>query len=137
LLDTNVLVHLVRGDHAGQRIAQEFGLLRRADRPLISIVTVGEMLALAKKFAWGPNKRSSIREIASELVVLDIKSEGVLERYAQISDHCRKGPMQQNDMWIAACASVAHAEVLTFDKDFERLIPDMVKGVVLEYEGGS
>jgi tRNA(fMet)-specific endonuclease VapC len=53
LLDTNVLVHLVRGNEFGRSVNQAYGLADRKERPLISVVTVGEMLSLAKKLSWG------------------------------------------------------------------------------------
>lgn len=47
LLDTNILVHLLRGDVVGQRLAVDYDLFNRPNQPLISFVTVGEMYALA------------------------------------------------------------------------------------------
>lgn len=46
LLDTTVLVELVRNREVGQRMDRDFALTTRADRPLISIVTVGEAMSL-------------------------------------------------------------------------------------------
>jgi predicted nucleic acid-binding protein len=53
LLVTNILVHLVRGNEFGRSVNQSYGLADRKERPLISVVTVGEMLSLAKKLTWG------------------------------------------------------------------------------------
>ena len=59
LLDTNVLFHLVRGNAFGRAVNQSYGLTDRKERPLISVVTVGEMLSLAKKLSWCCRSRGS------------------------------------------------------------------------------
>jgi len=114
LLDTNVLVHLVRGGSIGQRINRELRLTDRPERPIISVVTVGELHALARKLGWGGGKRSMLDELVRQLVVVDINFDGVIQRYAEIDHFSEKEtkparPLGQNDMWIAACAAVYDA----------------------------
>lgn len=58
ILDTNVLVQLIRGNAIGLALDTAFALRSRQDRPLISVVTVGEMLALAKSLG-GAKGRST------------------------------------------------------------------------------
>ncbi len=41
LLDTNILIHLLRGDAVGQRLVADYDLFKRPQRPLISFVTKG------------------------------------------------------------------------------------------------
>jgi predicted nucleic acid-binding protein len=53
LLDTNVILHLVRGNALGKRLASVFGLLDTVYRPLVSIVTHGELLVMADRNQWG------------------------------------------------------------------------------------
>lgn len=43
LLDTNILVYLIRGKAVGQAIEANFGLRGALNRCVISVVTVGEM----------------------------------------------------------------------------------------------
>lgn len=50
LLDTNILVHLVRGDAVGQHIRSKYSPALLEPRPLISIVTEGELRSLAYQF---------------------------------------------------------------------------------------
>jgi len=50
LLDTNILLELVRNKDVGRQISSQFGLADAVHRPLISIVTVGEIWALADQF---------------------------------------------------------------------------------------
>jgi tRNA(fMet)-specific endonuclease VapC len=41
LLDTNIVIHLVRGSSVGQTVDSRFHLRSRAERPLVSVVTEG------------------------------------------------------------------------------------------------
>lgn len=60
LLDTSIVLHLVRGKATGEALDRTFGLRDRLERPLISIVTVGELLAFARRRGWGSAKVWSI-----------------------------------------------------------------------------
>lgn len=129
LLDTNVLIQLVRGNEIGRRIDTNYQLRARLERPLISIITVGESLALARKFKWGKAKADQLKELLSEVVLVDINHASVLEKYAEISDYLENigQPMGQNDMWIAATAAVSNSWLLTTDTDFDRLHPTLIR----------
>ena len=48
-----VLVDLIRNNDWGQRIESDFGLTQRAERPLYSTVTEGNLLALGAGWGWG------------------------------------------------------------------------------------
>lgn len=48
ILDTNVLIHVIRNSTLGNRIQEEFDLRGRAERPLMSIVTVVKLSPLHK-----------------------------------------------------------------------------------------
>ncbi len=56
LLDTNVLVHLVRGDAVWARVRATYQPLLIDPRPLISVVTAGELRSLALQFNWQAEK---------------------------------------------------------------------------------
>ncbi len=56
LLDTNILVHLIRNDSVAQRLEADHQLTARRERPLVSEVTSGEIRALALKWGWGSGK---------------------------------------------------------------------------------
>ena len=143
LLDSNVLVHLIRGNNIGQRIANDHQLLQRAERPLISIVTVGELRALATKLGWGAAKQRQLEELLAELVVVNLNQGDIVKHYAAIDYYCEKvmkpaRPMGQNDLWIAATAAAADAHLLTTDRDFDHLKPQFIKLVRLDpATGGS
>lgn len=131
ILDTNILVHYARGSNLARRIEREYKLLQRVSKPIISVVTKGEILALASKFNWGEEKKRAILDLLSNLVIANINSDAVLNRYAQISHYLSTlkpaVTIGQNDMWIAATASCLDAHVLSTDKDLSWLHPAWIK----------
>lgn len=56
LLDTNVVLQLVRNNATGQAIDQKYSLTSRRETPIISIVTVGEARAFAAHLGWGEER---------------------------------------------------------------------------------
>lgn len=94
VLDTNILVHLVRGRAAGCHLDSTYGLSTAAVRPLISVTTVGECLSLAKQFGWGSSKEKLLVGLLKQLVVVDINDPKVLDAYADIDFASRKGGEQ-------------------------------------------
>lgn len=125
LLDTSVLVHLFRNDDIGQKVAADNSLLERSEKPLISIVTVGEALAIAEKNGWGKPKKDRLTVLLTQLVVVDINSLNVLVKYATIDAWCKSNGkcLGKNDLWIAATASAVGAHLLTCDQDYAPLDP--------------
>ncbi|MGH2360724.1 MAG: PIN domain-containing protein [bacterium] len=123
LLDTNIVILLVRGGPLGQAIDRQFQLRGRPDRPLISVVTLGEALAFARQHGWGAANMDRLRALLREFVPVDLNTQQVLERYAEISEFLRSNgrTVSNNDVWIAACASAAGATLLTTDRDFDPL----------------
>jgi tRNA(fMet)-specific endonuclease VapC len=128
LLDTSIVIHWFRGKEVAQRIDATFGLKARADKPLISVVTVGEALGFARQRNWGEKKVESLRDLLRELVVVDINSSEILDRYSEIRALDKSGGwnLSHNDTWIAATASVIKALLLTTDKDFGRVDPSIL-----------
>ncbi|HSM50324.1 MAG TPA: type II toxin-antitoxin system VapC family toxin [Thermoanaerobaculia bacterium] len=123
LLDTNVVVHLFRGKATGESIDRAFAIRTRRERPLLSVVSVGELHSLARGWGWGEKKIEALRTLISELVVVDIQRAPILDRYAEIDAFCKANGFQlgNNDTWIAATAAATGALLLTCDKDFDPL----------------
>lgn len=121
LLDTNVLLNLIR---------------KKAELPpysAISIITIGELKALATKRRWGYQKRLTLEKILGEIPVFGIELSltdvyATVDAYSQgelISDPLPTGissrNMGKNDIWIAATALFYDAELHTADNDFDHL----------------
>ncbi len=123
LLDTNIVVALIRGNPLGQRINAQYKLQHNLYRCLVSVVSVGELIALGRAFGWGRQKLSKLRGLLEELVWIDINSWDILEAYGEIYDISNQSgrSMGENDIWIAATAKVTGAVLLTTDKDFDHL----------------
>ena len=88
---------------------------------MISVVTIGEMLALALKNNWGNQRTEQLRDRLALLAVVDISSNEVLERYAELDAFCQQQGLSpgKNDLWVAACATALDAVLLSTDKDFQ------------------
>src|SRR6266852_1303292 len=114
LLDTNILVHLIRGKAVGLAIEAHFGLRGALNRCVISVVTVGEMYALARKWNWGARKQADLQKLLGQLVWVDINHPDILTAYGEIDDLSNRAgrPMGKNDVWIAATAKVSGATLL-------------------------
>ncbi len=133
VLDTNILLHYLRESALSVYIDKQFNPLNSmVHDAIISVVTVGEIKSIAKINRWGKKKLHKIELLCEELLITDINSEDLLERYAEI-DAFSQGKlidrplsisarnMGKNDLWIAATASILDATLLTTDKDFNHL----------------
>ena len=137
LLDTSVLLALIRGDATGKAVDQRFQLRSSKTRSFVSIVTHGEIHVLARRNEWGKQKLSTLKNALDNLVTIDIHHQKVLDAYVEIDLHSLRHPdgarnMGKNDLWIAACAKAAGLTLLTTDKDFAWLSPDLLRLEVIE-----
>lgn len=142
MLDTNVLIQLIRGRDVGRRIDAHLGLRERPERPIVSVVTVGELRALALKFGWGDRKRAALDELVRQLVSVDINIDLVITRYAEIDQYAEREvkparPLGQNDMWIAASAAAFEAHLVTTDHDFDHLAPRFIERTKIDAHTGD
>ena len=133
LLDTNIILHLIRGKETARRVDELFQIRHRTERPLISIVSVGEALALSRKWAWGEQKRGDLEELMRELVIVDIRSRDVLDHFAELHSFTRSHGriIGDNDLWIAATAAATGAHLITTDADFDILHPDRIRRTLI------
>jgi tRNA(fMet)-specific endonuclease VapC len=129
LLDTNILVHLVRGDGVGQHLRNKYSLAFLEPRPLISIVSEGELRSLVYQFRWGMSKAEQALFYLSYFKRVSIDQQDVYETYAAIDVYSVSvgRSMGKNDLWIAATAHVMGATILTTDRDFDHLAPQFLK----------
>lgn len=123
LLDTSVLIALIRGKALGVHIDQAFGLTASLHRHVVSIVTQAELMVLADRNSWGSEKRATLERAIENVVVLPIDGADLLQAYVRISAAGHAGPggarnMGKNDIWIAATALYTNLPLLTTDKDF-------------------
>ena len=122
-LDTNILLAYVRGRELYNKIAAQYALSMSNPAPIISVVSEGELRALALQFVWGEARRRVMERQLSYLTVIPLPFSRIIQIYAEIDDYSRRSGMAmgKNDLWIAATASVTGTRLLTTDKDFDHL----------------
>ena len=128
LLDTSVILHLVRGNSLGEHLANTFALRDLVYRPFVSVVSHGELRVMADRNSWGAKKLDALEHALNNLVTLDLNDRAIIDGYVEVSRVSRSVSggarnLSDNDLWIAACAKAAGAVLLTTDKDFLHLNP--------------
>jgi tRNA(fMet)-specific endonuclease VapC len=132
VLDTSALLSLIRGKELGQQIDSAFGLRAFFHRHVISIVTHGELYAMANRNNWSQDKRNVLAHALNELVTVNIDNKPLVEAYVQVEASCRnvaggERNMGHNDMWIAATSMVTGLPLITTDKDFQHLDVNLIR----------
>lgn len=132
LLDTNILLVYLRDQNTKAFLEETYHPFDLPNIPIISVVSVGEIKSLALRNYWGIKRLKALDNFLNELVIADINSEDVIEKYAEIDAYSqgklKSNPlgmsarnMGKNDLWIAATASVTGSKLLTTDSDFDHL----------------
>lgn len=129
ILDTTILVHWVRQDRTGQFLKNTYALDERAERPLFSTISEGEIVGLAKCWKWGETKLNALGSLVNELIRFEASLPEVIAAYSDLyfEDQRLGKNTGENDLWIAACAKAADAILLTCDKDFLWLSPSLIR----------
>jgi predicted nucleic acid-binding protein len=128
LLDTNILVHLVRGDRTGEEIKARYAPYTKDPKPLICSVTDGELRSLSLQFSWGPLKMNKMNFALDYFGRVPIERRDLMDTYAAIDFFSKSQGinMGKNDVWIAAAAYTSGARLVTTDDDFDHLDPPFV-----------
>jgi len=105
-----------------------------ADVIIVPVIVIGE---LRYGFANGarPDENEAVlqRFLATEGVRLTDVTLDTTKVYAELYMYARKNGkvLSFNDLWIAALAKQLHMPLLTLDKDFEVLRPQLPAGLLL------
>jgi tRNA(fMet)-specific endonuclease VapC len=132
LLDTNILLIYMRNDSLTAKIDHQFDPLTYPNRPLVSVVSLGEIHSLALRNQWGEKRMDLLDRFLKKFLIADINVETIIRRYAEIDAYSQgkltgkplsmsARNMGKNDLWIAATASVLKAKLMTLDNDFDHL----------------
>jgi predicted nucleic acid-binding protein len=136
LLDTNILIQLVRGNKTAKEV-KSFVEKLTDPQIFISVVNIAEAESLVVQWNWGKNNVESLRKIIENIITIDIEqnNQALLDTYVNI-DAFSQGKisspsgkklnnsarnMGKNDLWIAATAHAMDAILLTTDGDFDHL----------------
>lgn len=136
VLDTNILVHAVRGSITWQRIKALRDPLMAELCPIYSVVTEAEIRTLARVLEWGLPKVEQMNFLLQYFRRTEVSTPQVIEAYSLIDAYSRKQgiKMGKNDLWIAATANVNGGLLVTTDKDFEHLHGTFVNRFLIEAE---
>lgn len=139
LLDTGILILYARASTAGKAIEDRFHFRASPFKPMVSVVTLGEVRAFARYRGWGAEKVAQLEGILRNVVPIDISSAEVIEAYAQIDAAAKANgwTLGNNDTWIAATAKATGATLLTTDKDFDPLHKEFISRVYIDPHTGA
>ena len=142
LLDTNIILNLIRKTALADNIRAEFNAASAVPTLIISVVSEGEIRSISIQNKWGAKKLEQMQNALHSFIVIPIESQDLILRYAEIDAYSQgkldntalpaglsSRNMGKNDLWIAASASVLQAILLTTDADFDHL-----KDVFLDVE---
>ncbi|MBB6143986.1 tRNA(fMet)-specific endonuclease VapC [Silvibacterium bohemicum] len=142
VLDTSIILNLIRGRELGESIDRAFGLRAAYYRHLVSIVSHGELRVLARRHEWQESKLAALAIALGEVVTVNIDNSAMIEAYVRVEESCSSAPggehnMGQNDMWIAATALHAGLPLITADKDFRFLDGRLIQVYWVDSGAGS
>lgn len=143
LLDTNVLIAYVREGRLAEAIERRLRLQSGRAEGLVSVISIGESLAFARKNQWTAARQEKLRSLVrTRLAPIDINRVEILDAYADIYDFLHRvrkpaHPIGENDMWIAATARASGAMLVTMDRHFDHLHPDYIKRLWIDPKDGA
>jgi tRNA(fMet)-specific endonuclease VapC len=136
LLDTNILVHAVRGRATWNRIKAACDPLMAEPRPVYSMVTEAELLSFVEQQSWPERKREQAAFLLGYFGRITLDDPNILRAYVLLDAYSRRLPggsvkMGKNDLWIAATAKALGAVIVTTDRDFEHLNGTMLSRLLV------
>ncbi len=82
-----------------------------------------------RSFGWGEPKKQALEALLRELVVVPIDRRPILENFGHFHSWTRSvgKALSDNDLWIAATSAAIDAHLVTTDKDFDVLHPELLR----------
>jgi predicted nucleic acid-binding protein len=136
LLDTNILIHLVRGNAIAQQVKNYVGSITEPQL-FVSVVNIAEAESLVVQWNWPSDKIERLKKLITSFIAIDIEQNNTelldasvnIDAFSQGKIPAPNGlvlnnssrNMGKNDLWIAATAYAMNAELLTTDGDFDHL----------------
>ena len=132
LLDTNILLNVVRNSELYQEVNKKYRLFNSPNTSHTSFVCIAEIRSIAIRNGWGNSKMAALQSLETKIPPIWINNYEFIERYVEIDTfslgkHPTKAlsssakTMGKNDLWIAATASLLGASLITTDADFDHL----------------
>jgi predicted nucleic acid-binding protein len=134
VLDTGIILGYLRSAPWAEYVKQVYDPLGSTNLGVISIVTHGELQALAFRQHYGTEKIDKLTLLLQSVPTLDLNKPEIIKAYAEIlvfsqGKHPSKmlpsemssRTMGENDIWIAATTVAFNGELLTLDHGFDHL----------------
>ena len=131
VLDTGIVLGFARGAPFAQYVDDQYAPSKSPNAVCLSVVTIGEIKCFPIRRNWGDKKRATLQKLLKTIPAVDINQPAILQRYSEIKTYCEgvnpdkplppgvsAHPMGDNDLWIAATASVINGKLITTDEDF-------------------
>jgi len=131
---------IARDNETSKAIEEKHQIFSGDNRLFISVVTLGEINSIIKKFKLGKRRVTEIYKILTRINKLGIEYEEIIERYGDIDDYSQNNNeftsrnMGKNDLWIAATANAFNIKLITADKDFHHLKDGMIDLLYINLE---
>ncbi|MCX5769277.1 MAG: type II toxin-antitoxin system VapC family toxin [Candidatus Hydrogenedentes bacterium] len=131
-LDTGILLGVLRASPYAEYVLQRYAPVQAPNVSITSIVNEAELLSLAMCKGYGEGKQSKLADLLRRIPRVPIQHKSILRKWVEIDAFNQNGhpslrltgshrKMGDNDIWIAATASVLRATLLTTDTDFNHL----------------
>ncbi|HEX4732709.1 MAG TPA: PIN domain-containing protein [Solirubrobacterales bacterium] len=130
--DTSVVSHLFRRRSQPDRYAGWGSVSRlRGSVLAISVVTVAESRAGFLIDHWGLRKTCTANRMLEGFLQIPV-DRSALDEWARLraAARARGIAISDNDLWIAATASVREQVLVTCDRDHQRIAPELPVDVV-------
>jgi tRNA(fMet)-specific endonuclease VapC len=132
ILDTGVLLGYVRGAPFAAYVDKKYAPSATPNVATMSVVSSAELRSMALRREWGADKQAAVATLLRSVPMTPIRQPSLIQKFAEIDAYNhRQHPtlpppfsgysMGDNDIWIAATASVLNATLLTTDHDFDHL----------------
>ena len=84
VLDTGIILGYAKGAGYAKYVDQTYSISAPPNIGVISVVTEGEMLSIAKQRGWGHVKALALHEMLNTIPTIDINNQRILDAYAEI-----------------------------------------------------
>ena len=137
-MDTNVLIIYTRGGEKVGLLENTLNLLSRDNDVFVSVATIAELRSFILQRDYGARRIRNLEELLSQFTILDINTEDILNKYAEIdafsNDKLKLKKsfftarnMGKNDLYITATTGVYNLTLVTTDEDFNHLATDYLQ----------
>ena len=118
ILDTSVASEKFHGTFDGARYGHIFEGMTAA----LPVPVVGELLQLRYRNNWGRRRLDALRQFITGFIVL-MPSRATADWWATIRAECSRLGIAagENDAWIAATALDTGSELVSYDRDHQRM----------------